>query len=136
MPQLAHLTITAIYAGLTALLLVYTSVRVTMARAKYKVFLGDGGKKEMLQVIRIQGNLIEYAPMALILIALLELGGTVPWLLHTLGIVFIVARLIHVTVNLASPASKTRAIAATVTWLVILAGGVLALAMTQGLVVK
>lgn len=136
MASLAHLNITAIYAGLTALLLVFLSVRVTMARVKYKVDLGDGGKMEMLRVIRQQGNLAEYAPMALILIALLELGGSAPWLLHTLGIVFIVARAIHASVDLSQKPGLRRGVGATATWVVILAGGVLVLAMSQGMIVK
>jgi uncharacterized membrane protein YecN with MAPEG domain len=136
MPSLAHLNITAIYAGLTALLLVFLSIRVTVARAKNKVELGDGGKPEMLRAIRLQGNLIEYAPMALILMALLELGGTAPWVLHAMGIVFIVARLIHATVDLSQKVGLRRGVGATATWVVVLAGGVLVLAMSQGMIVK
>jgi len=134
--SMANLNITAIYAGLTALLLVILSVRVTMARAKNKVELGDGGKPEMLRIIRLQGNLIEYAPMALILIALLELGGSAAWVLHTLGIAFIVARVIHATVDLSAKTGPRRIVGATATWVVVLAGGVLVLAMSQGMIVK
>ena len=136
MASLAHLNITAIYAGLTALLLVILSIRVTMARVKYKVDLGDGGKPEMLRTIRLQGNLIEYAPMALILIALLELGGSAGWLLHTLGLVFILARVLHASVDLSQKPGLRRGLGATATWIVILAGGVLVLAMSQGMIVK
>lgn len=131
-----NLGITALYAGLTGLLLVYTSIRVTMARVKYKVNAGDGGVPEMLGAIRTQGNLIEYAPMALILMALLEVGGTAPWVLHVLGIAFFVGRLIHASVNITAKPGAARGIGATVSWVVIVAGGVLAIAMSRGMLIK
>lgn len=133
---LPNLAITALYAGLTALLLIYTSIRVTVSRVKLKVNLGDGGKPEMLSVMRTQANLVEYASMTLILLALLELGGTATWLLHTLGIAFIVARLIHVTVDLGAKPGAARGIGATLTWVVIVVGGILAIAMSRGILVK
>ena len=136
MPTL-HLAITSLYAGLIALLLVIVSVNVTMGRVKFKVDLGDGGKPEMLQRIRIQGNLVEYAPIALILMGLLEFAGTASWLLHTLGIVLIVGRLAHaIALSRSSGTSALRGIGATATWLVILVGGLLALGTTQGWLVK
>jgi uncharacterized membrane protein YecN with MAPEG domain len=134
---IAHLTITALYAGLTALLLVCTSIFVTMGRVKYKVNLGDGGNAAMLQRIRVQGNLVEYAPTALILMGLLEMGGTAAWVLHTLGIALIVGRLLHAYAIYQGPKpGAARGIGTTATWLVILAGGVLSLAMTQGWLLK
>lgn len=130
------LGITALYAGLTALLLIYTSVKVTLARVKHKINAGDGGNADLLSVIRTQGNLIEYAPMAIILMALLEVGGTAHWLLHTLGIVFVVGRLIHASVNVTAKPGAARGIGATLSWVMIVAGGVLAIGMWQGMMVK
>jgi hypothetical protein len=136
MPTL-YLAITSLYAGLIAILLVAASVFVTLGRVKFKVDLGDGGKMEMLQRIRVQGNLVEYAPIALILMGLLEMAGTVSWLLHTLGIVLILGRVFHAYAIYKSPApTGPRAIGATATWLVILAGGLLTLGLTQGWMVK
>ena len=134
---IAHLIITPVYAGLTALLLVCTSIFVTMGRVKYKVNLGDGGNAALLLRIRVQGNLVEYAPLALILMGLLEMGGTAAWVLHTLGIAFIAGRLLHAFAVYQGPKpGAARGIGTTATWLVILAGGVLALGLSQGMVLK
>ncbi len=137
MNQPMHLATTALYAGLLALLFVVLSIRVTLARVKYKVDLGDGGKMEMIQALRIQGNLAEYLPVALILMALLENAGSAPWLIHTLGIVLLVARLAHAEGLMRSPGTTVeRGIGATATWLVIAVGGILAIGMTAGYLVK
>jgi uncharacterized protein len=136
MTQFAPLTVTSLYAGIAALLLVVVSILVTAARVKHKVNIGDGGKPEMLTAIRRQGNLVEYAPMTIILMALLELGGTAPWLLHVLGIAFIVGRLMHASVDLSARPGALRGIGTTVTWIVIAAGGVLTILLTAGISVK
>ncbi len=135
--QTLHLGITSLYAGLLALLIVIVSVNVTMGRVKFKVDLGDGGKPEMLQRIRVQGNLVEYAPISLILMGLLEMAGSASWMLHTLGIVLIVGRVAHaIALSRSSAPTALRGIGATATWIVILAGGLLTLGTTQGWLVK
>jgi hypothetical protein len=131
------LGITSLYTGLMALLLVIVSVNVTLGRVKFKVDLGDGGKPEMLQRIRVQGNLVEYTPIALILMGLLEMAGTAAWMLHTLGIVLIVGRVAHaIALSRSSGPTALRGIGATATWIMIAAGGLLTLGMTQGWLVK
>jgi hypothetical protein len=132
-----HLTITSLYAGILAILLVILSVAVTAGRAKFKVDYGDGGNMTLMRRIRAQGNLAEYAPMALILMALLELGGTIGWLLHTLGIALILARLLHVYATYTeTKVGLGRTGSTTVTWLILVVGGVLVIGMTQGMMVK
>ena len=131
------LAITALYAGLLAIMIVIASVLVTMARAKHKVDFGDGGIMTLMQRIRVQGNLVEYAPIALILLGLLEAAGTASWLLHTLGIVLLVARLAHAWGVYSNPKPGAgRAIGATATWIVILVAGILAIAVSRGMLVK
>jgi uncharacterized membrane protein YecN with MAPEG domain len=50
----------------------------------------------MLQrAIRAQGNLTEYAPMMLILLYLLEVNGAGTATLHSLGLSFLIGRLMH-----------------------------------------
>lgn len=64
--------VTAIFTGLLALMLVGISVRVTILRAKKKIDLFDGGDPELGRALRVQGNFIEYVPMALALMGLVE----------------------------------------------------------------
>ena len=57
--------------------------------------LGDGGSSELLQSMRAHGNLMEHAPIALILLLLLEMQGVVDWKLHLIGSSFFLCRILH-----------------------------------------
>lgn len=89
------MTVTPIYAGLLALLYFVLSYRIITMRGPGGPSLGDGGNPVLLRRIRAHGNFAEYVPMILVLIALLELSNAAPWLLHTLGITLLIARLLH-----------------------------------------
>lgn len=87
--------ITGIYAALAAILVVFLSVRVVMYRRSHRIGLGDGDDAELRKRIRAQGNAVEYVPLCLVLLLLLELNQTAPMLLHVFGVVLIVARIAH-----------------------------------------
>ncbi|HEY3857995.1 MAG TPA: MAPEG family protein [Gammaproteobacteria bacterium] len=87
--------ITALYAAICGLLLVFMAVRVSYARGKLKVDLGDGGKDDMLRAMRTHGNAAEYIPISLILLFFLEMQGSAHWWLHVCGITLVVSRLLH-----------------------------------------
>lgn len=55
-------------AGLIGLLAVILTVNIARLRGKKKINLGDGGDPEMLAAIRAHANLIEFAPLCLLLI--------------------------------------------------------------------
>ena len=88
------MVVTPLYAGLLVLWFVVLSVRVVRARAR-GVWLGDGGDAALLRVIRGHANFAEYVPLALVLLAILELSRFSIYLLHALGIALVVARLLH-----------------------------------------
>jgi uncharacterized membrane protein YecN with MAPEG domain len=87
--------ITPLYAAVAALMPISLSVRVIGMRRRRRVSIGDGEDEILARRIRAQGNFIEYVPMALVLLLLLELGGASAWLLHGLGIALLVGRLVH-----------------------------------------
>lgn len=90
------MVVTPLYAGLLALLYLVLSFRVVLRRRGERINLGDGGDVEMQRRIRGHGNFAEYVPLILVLMLLLELGGTTPfWALHAMGITLVVARLLH-----------------------------------------
>lgn len=91
----ASMSVTPLYAGILGLLLIVLSVRVIAARRRHRVSLGDGGNRELERRSRTQANLAEYAPIALILIGVLELAAYPPALLHLLGIAFAAGRILH-----------------------------------------
>ncbi len=86
---------TSLYAGLLACLLLYLSVNVIKRRRTAKVSVGDGGDDALLRAIRSQGNFTEYAPVALILIGLIEFNGFAAWVVHGLGIGLVLGRGLH-----------------------------------------
>ena len=69
------MSVTPIYAGLLALLFILLSMRVIGTRRAARVALGDGGIPALLRRQRVHGNFAEYAPLALLLMALAELQG-------------------------------------------------------------
>ncbi len=87
--------VTPLYAAICGLLLIFLSQRVIRQRRRFKVALGDDGEAEIRRAMRVQANLVEYAPIALILLALAELQGHAFWLLHSLGLLLISGRLLH-----------------------------------------
>lgn len=87
--------ISSVYAALSALVIVWLSLRVINLRRTKKVRLGDGGEQELQIAIRAQGNATEYIPISVILLLLLELNHGHMVLIHIGGIALLVGRLIH-----------------------------------------
>ena len=86
--------VTPLYAGLLTLLFMLLSYRVVQFRQK-GISLGDGGDPKMLRVIRGHANFAEYVPLALLMMAMLELGRTSVYVLHAMGIALILGRALH-----------------------------------------
>jgi uncharacterized protein len=89
------LPITLTTASLLAVLLFVLSIRVIQARVKNGVSLGIANHPELEVRVRSQANLIEYAPIVLILMGLIESAGGSRTILLAAAAVFIVARLAH-----------------------------------------
>jgi uncharacterized protein len=89
------LTITALYAAILALIMVALAINVTIHRAKLRVPMGDGGNPQMLRMIRVHGNAVEYVPLGIVLMGILELNGGWHWALHAAGIALILARVLQ-----------------------------------------
>ena len=88
------LTVTALYSGSLALWFLVLSYRV-VARRRGGIYLGDGGDTGMLRLVRGHANFAEYVPLALIMLAILELAGTSLYVLHGLGLALLAGRLLH-----------------------------------------
>ncbi|PMH43218.1 hypothetical protein BCU68_04315 [Vibrio sp. 10N.286.49.B3] len=87
--------ITALYASLLALLMLWLSIQVIKQRRLAKVAYADGGV-DALQIARsAHGNAVDYIPITLILMALLEYNSANIWLIHLVGLSFLAARIIH-----------------------------------------
>ena len=81
-------------AGLLGLLVVVLTVNVGIIRGRKKINLGDGGDPEMIAAIRAHANLIEFAPLCLLLIYVAsDFYGF--WTTAALSALFLLARVLH-----------------------------------------
>ncbi|WP_321500572.1 MAPEG family protein [Breoghania sp.] len=85
---------TALVSGLAILFLVLTA-RVIRLRIRHRVSLGDGGNAELTRAIRGHGNLVESAPLFVLMLLLAELQGANTWLIGVLAGGFLVGRTMH-----------------------------------------
>ena len=86
---------TALYAAMLALIYVGLSSWIIAGRVTKDTLFGDGSDEAMTRRIRAHANFIEYVPLNLILIGLLEAGGASEWLAEALLIALVVARILH-----------------------------------------
>ena len=97
------LPITSTLAGILALIMLPLTVQVSTRRAMigmkvgviHKAVFGDAGDPMLRNSIRAFGNFIEYTPMVLILIALMEMQNAPDKLLWWIGGLFVAGRLVH-----------------------------------------
>lgn len=87
--------VTALYAALLALVAFGLGFHVGRVRGAKGVSLGDGGDKALLEAMRRQMHFVENVPLILVLMALVELNGAPKAWLHALGVLLLVARIVH-----------------------------------------
>jgi hypothetical protein len=90
-----QLVITPFYAGLLGLMLITLAINAIRVRMRTRVSIGDGGDAGLAHAIRAHGNFVEYAPMGLILMALVEMQGAPALVLHMLGAALVLGRAAH-----------------------------------------
>ncbi len=124
--------ITLLITALHVLLMLVLLARISQVRHARKIGLGDGGDPDLLRRIRVHANFVEHVPIALLLLALLELSGLpAPWL-WGLGGALLLARVLYAAgLSRSGGYSFGRFWGTALTWLVLLlmalAGGWLAL---------
>lgn len=89
------LLISGFYAGILAILHIGLTFKIIGLRRSLKIGIGDGENKILNRAIRMQGNFIEQTPITLILLAIFEMNGGSPLMLHICGGVFVASRAIH-----------------------------------------
>lgn len=90
------LPVTLTSAGAAALINLWLAIRVIQLRFADKVLVGDGGSPRLLARMRAQMNFVEYTPIVLILIGLIELAKGTQFLLWIVAALFLVGRVLHV----------------------------------------
>ena len=116
------LPVTAMTAALLALLFLFLSYQVVKQRLQTKTLFGAGNDAHMDMVRGCQSNLIEYTPIALIMLALLELASANHTALMVLAVIFLLGRFLHpygMHQHSAGKGVRLRQIAMMMTWGVI-----------------
>lgn len=120
--------ITGIYAALSALLVIVLTIRVVLRRREARIGIGDGGDHELAKRIRAHANAVEYLPLALLLLLIVELNQTLPLVVHVFGIMLVAGRLAHAFgLSRSSKVSAGRAVGTLLTLLAIIGMAVLLL---------
>lgn|SRR5690348_1952663 len=128
---MSSVAIVTFYAGLNALIALVLVLLVSRQRLKTGTAFGTGGHPALEQAIRAHGNFVEYVPLILLLLLLLELGGLRPLWLHVLGAALTLARILHAWGLSTNPGgSFGRVVGAGLTWLVLF--GALVLCIVRG----
>lgn len=92
---LPALSALALYSGLNGLIFIWLGFTVGKARTDLKIFIGDGGDPYMIRVMRGQLNFVENVPMTLGFLLITALLGAPAWVIHILGLLLTVGRVLH-----------------------------------------
>lgn len=87
--------VTAVFAAVLGLLLIVLSLLVSRHRLRLKQNMGVSEDIDFQATVRAHGNLVEYAPIGLIMLAIAELNGVSGTLIYWTGLGFVAGRLLH-----------------------------------------
>ena len=120
--------VTLLVAGLHGLLLLMLAWPIVMLRRGRRIGLGDGGDAQLQRRIRAHANFIEYVPIVLIILAMLESTGLRGLYVGLLGGALLVARVLHaVGLSRSSGVSFGRFWGTLGTWMVLLVASSMAI---------
>ena len=89
------LAIVPFYAALLALLFVALSIRVIRTRRRERVAIGDGNNPRLRRIIGVHNNFAQYVPLALLLLAFVEMMAAPLLLVHILCLMLLIGRCVH-----------------------------------------
>ena len=114
--------ITLLFTSLHGLLMLVLLARISRHRHGHRIGLGDGGDALLARKIRVHGNFVEHAPIALLLLGLLELCGLQAGWLWAFGSALLLGRVMHaIGLSGSGGYSIGRFWGTALTWLVLLA---------------
>jgi uncharacterized protein len=113
------LPISLAFAGVFALFNLWLAYRCVRIRLSGPGGVGDLGIPVLQARMRAHANFVEYTPFVLILMALLEYSGGSTELLKGVGIVYLLARVLH-AFGIERPRFTMQLIGAVGTWIVLL----------------
>jgi len=121
--------ITGLYLAFLALLYAVLGLQVSRLRRGNRVLFGDGDNRELRSAIRAHANFMEYVPIIVLMIALLEMSGTPAARIHWLMGLLLIARLLHPLGMYVGPRTLQfqiyRVGGSSLTWLVLVAAAIM-----------
>ena len=82
-------------AGLAALINLWLAIRCGQTRTKLGIQIGDGGNEAMIRRMRAHANFVEFTPVVVILIALIEYATRTSTWLWVVMALFMLGRVAH-----------------------------------------
>jgi uncharacterized membrane protein YecN with MAPEG domain len=92
---MAMLPITSLFAATFAAALVALSFPISLRRLKVGDMVGDSTDEELRRRIRAQGNFIEYVPLGVVTLGLVEAQGAAVWIVVMIGALLVIGRALH-----------------------------------------
>lgn len=89
------LAATGIYAALNMLVLLWLATVTGQLRGRHKVSIGDGGVPHLTRIMRGHANAVENMPMFFVVLLVGSLMGMPLIMVHVLGVMFTVGRVLH-----------------------------------------
>lgn len=89
------MTIVPVYAALLGLLFTMLSIRVTRLRRELRIAVGDDGNPRMQRAIGAHINFAQYVPLALLLLAFIEIQQAPAAVIHLLCLSLLISRSLH-----------------------------------------
>jgi uncharacterized protein len=114
-------SVTILYAGIFGLLLLILSLNIFREYIRLAVGFKNANEELWKRAERAQQSFVEFVPMCLLLIFLIEVHGAPAAVLHCLGIMLLVARVLHAYgVGRGSAANVMRIIGTQTTYLTLM----------------
>lgn len=113
------LPITSFFAAGLAIALVCLSFPISLRRMKVGDLIGDSRDDLLRRHIRAQGNFIEYVPLGLVGLGLVEAQGAPAWLVVGAGAALASGRLLHAG-GMLRPSASLRGVGMILTYLALL----------------
>src|SRR5690554_7324729 len=87
--------VTGVFAAVLGILMLVLSAYVVKFRMKYNKGMGVTDNPDFQAAVRAHGNLVEYAPIVLIMLGIAELNGVATGYVYWTGMAFVTGRLLH-----------------------------------------
>lgn len=120
---MAVLPITSLFAAIFAVALVALSIPVSLRRLKVGDMVGHSADEILRQRIRAQGNFIEYVPLGVTALGLVEAHAAPAWIVVALGAAFAFGRLLH-AIGMLRASAPLRGFGMTFTYLALVSAAV------------